>query len=141
MAALALAELAHRAAYAPAGPVGALRFTLVGEHWTCRLARTLEREGLAVFRSLEGLGQAAALSLAGAQRLAASGMPLPPRRADLAQVRDAAGAGEPAEGGVYLTPWLAFDPAVETRPEPEQLTLFPAQRRSPRRWPPRRRTA
>jgi len=129
---LALIELAHRAARAPAGEVGALRFTAVGRDWDHPAAIALKAEDLVVFRSLANVGRAAAITEAGAEALASAGFPLPPRTADLAIARFDAGAPELAEGQTYSTSWLAEavaaaqPPAAET--QPRQLELIPGLR-------------
>lgn len=121
-----LAELAHRSAYAPAGPGGGMRFTAVGDHRTCRRARSMARHRLAVFHALEEVGPAGAVTDFGARVLAGLGLPLPPRTSDLALLRAAVGADDPEAGRIYVTPWLTLPAAPPTPARALQLTLFPA---------------
>lgn len=138
LALLAIAELAHRAAHRPTGDTRAARFTLIGPHWADPAAGLLERLQWAVFRSLDGLGSAAAPTEAGLRVLASAGVSLPPLAAHLLMLRRESGA-PPIETG-YVTPWLNLTPPVAPAAKaPAQLDLFPAARRPARAW--RRRVA
>jgi len=118
-----LIELAHRMAYAPAGPARQLRVTRVGEHWTDAAARRLQQAGLVAFHTFETVGRVGGLTYAGLARLAAAGVSLPPRL-----------PGRPHIDGGYSTPWLNLPAPVEAPRQLQlQLALYPPARRIPRR--------